>query len=68
MYLSHTCLCDTNLLSPLQDLPQALEDKGGWLMEEVVEAYVNYAETMFQALGDRVKMWITFNEPVSNIK
>nr|CAD1832357.1 unnamed protein product [Ananas comosus var. bracteatus] len=46
------------------DLPQALEDKyKGWLDRQIIEDFVNYAETCFRAFGDRVKRWITFNEP-----
>jgi len=45
------------------DLPQALEDEyGGWLSEEVVQDFGNYAQTCFEAFGDRVKRWITINE------
>ncbi|KAE9613680.1 putative beta-glucosidase [Lupinus albus] len=46
------------------DLPQALEDKyNGWLGSEIIKDFANYAETCFQKFGDRVKQWITFNEP-----
>jgi len=45
------------------DLPQALQDRGGWPARPVVEAFVEYADLMTQALGDRVKHWITLNEP-----
>lgn len=45
------------------DLPQALEDKGGWLSRETVDAFVTYATRMTEILGDRVRMWATFNEP-----
>ncbi|KAL3286566.1 hypothetical protein HHI36_001067 [Cryptolaemus montrouzieri] len=44
------------------DLPQVLQDKGGWLNETLIEDYVFYARTLFQLFGDRVKHWITFNE------
>ena len=41
------------------DLPQALEDKGGWLNESVVvPAFVNYARTCYRAFGDRVSRLI----------
>lgn len=46
------------------DLPQVLEEKGGWLNKDTVEAFVNYAEVCYKAFGDRVKHWITFNETV----
>ncbi|KAM0937059.1 putative beta-glucosidase [Dioscorea sansibarensis] len=46
------------------DLPQALEDRyEGWLNIQIVEDFNNYAFTCFKAFGDRVKHWITFNEP-----
>ncbi|OMP04537.1 Glycoside hydrolase, family 1 [Corchorus olitorius] len=46
------------------DLPQELEDKyEGWLSQQIVEDFEHYAFTCFQAFGDRVKHWITFNEP-----
>jgi len=45
------------------ELPQALQDEGGWPVRSTAEAYVEYADTISRALGDRVKNWITFNEP-----
>merc|ERR1740129_734015 len=46
------------------DLPQCLEDKyGGWLGREVVEDFEHYADACFRSFGDRVKYWITLNEP-----
>jgi len=46
------------------DLPQALEEQGGWLNKEMItRAFTNYARVMYEALGDRVKTWITLNEP-----
>ncbi|MFP5254167.1 MAG: family 1 glycosylhydrolase, partial [Actinomycetes bacterium] len=45
------------------DLPQALEDKGGWLSRDTVDAYVVYATRMARELGDAVDVWATFNEP-----
>ena len=45
------------------DLPQALQDRGGWTSRETVDAYVTYAETVARRLGDRVRGWITHNEP-----
>ncbi|CAN0929461.1 Beta-glucosidase 25 [Linum grandiflorum] len=46
------------------DLPQALYDRyTGWLDPQIVQDYVEYAETCFEKFGDRVKHWITFNEP-----
>jgi beta-glucosidase len=45
------------------DLPQALEDQGGWPERATAEAFVEYAETVAARLGDRVSRWITHNEP-----
>jgi beta-glucosidase len=45
------------------DLPQALQDRGGWPARPVAEAFVEYADLMTRGLGDRVKHWITLNEP-----
>ncbi len=45
------------------DLPQALEDEGGWLNRDVSGYFADYAVIVADRLGDRVKMWITLNEP-----
>ena len=45
------------------DLPQALQDEGGWARRSTAEAFVEYADTVTRRLGDRVKHWITHNEP-----
>jgi beta-glucosidase len=45
------------------DLPQALEDHGGWLNRATSLAFAEYAEVMARRLGDRVTRWITLNEP-----
>ncbi|WP_096187134.1 GH1 family beta-glucosidase [Evansella halocellulosilytica] len=45
------------------DLPQALQDEGGWDNRETIDAFVHYAETVFQAFNGKVKHWITLNEP-----
>ncbi|KAL8137421.1 hypothetical protein V2J09_003422 [Rumex salicifolius] len=46
------------------DLPQMLEDTyGGWLSSQIIEDFERYASTCFEEFGDRVKDWITFNEP-----
>ncbi len=45
------------------DLPQKLQDKGGWTARGVVDAFVEYTDIVTRALGDRVKNWITLNEP-----
>lgn len=44
------------------DLPQALEDKGGWPTRQVVDAFADYADLVVRSYGDRVKHWITLNE------
>jgi beta-glucosidase len=45
------------------DSPQSLEDQGGWRVRETAEAFVEYAEIVAGRLGDRVRHWITHNEP-----
>jgi beta-glucosidase len=45
------------------DLPQVLEDEGGWPVRATAEAFVEYTDVITRALGDRVKNWITHNEP-----
>jgi beta-glucosidase len=45
------------------DLPQALEDKGGWRNRETAYSFAEYAEIVARRLGDRVAGWITLNEP-----
>ena len=45
------------------DLPQKLEDEGGWPIRSTADAFAEYADVITRALGDRVKNWITFNEP-----
>lgn len=45
------------------DLPQVLQDEGGWARRSTAEAFVEYSAAVARALGDRVKKWITHNEP-----
>jgi beta-glucosidase len=45
------------------DLPQALEDEGGWTVRSTAEAFAEYAEAISKHLGDRIKSWATLNEP-----
>ncbi|WP_426755055.1 GH1 family beta-glucosidase [Myxococcus sp. Y35] len=45
------------------DLPQALQDQGGWPSRDTASAFVEYADAASRKLGDRVKRWITHNEP-----
>jgi beta-glucosidase len=50
------------------DLPQELQDAGGWAVRDTAERFAEYAAVCAEALGDRVARWITVNEPqvVSN--
>ncbi len=45
------------------DLPQALEERGGWPARATAEAFVELTDAVTRRLGDRVKSWITHNEP-----
>jgi beta-glucosidase len=45
------------------DLPQALQDQGGWPARRTVSAFAEYAQLVGRRLGDRVRGWITHNEP-----
>ncbi|MBQ1044868.1 MULTISPECIES: GH1 family beta-glucosidase [unclassified Micromonospora] len=45
------------------DLPQALEDRGGWTVRETAEHFAEYALAVHGRLGDRVRTWTTLNEP-----
>jgi beta-glucosidase len=45
------------------DLPQPLEDAGGWPNRDIVDAFVEYADVVTRRLGDRVRHWMTLNEP-----
>ncbi|GAA4673221.1 GH1 family beta-glucosidase [Nocardioides nanhaiensis] len=45
------------------DLPQALEDRGGWLERDTAERFRDYAVALHGVLGDRVPVWTTLNEP-----
>lgn len=47
------------------DLPQALQDKGGWANRDVLGWFEEYTAVVADALGDRVKRWMIFNEPLS---
>ena len=47
------------------DLPQGLQDEGGWEARSTAEAFVEYADVLSRHLGDRVNHWITHNEPFS---
>lgn len=45
------------------DLPQALQDRGGWTERSTAEAFAEYTDRVVRRLGDRVSHWITLNEP-----
>ncbi|HEY8241621.1 MAG TPA: GH1 family beta-glucosidase [Kiritimatiellia bacterium] len=45
------------------DLPQTLQDEGGWVARSTAEAFIGYTDIVTKHLGDRVKRWITHNEP-----
>ncbi|WP_182111821.1 GH1 family beta-glucosidase [Actinotalea sp. JY-7876] len=45
------------------DMPQWLEDRGGWTSREVVDHFTEYSMVLHSALGDRVRQWTTLNEP-----
>ncbi|PJJ70775.1 beta-glucosidase [Diaminobutyricimonas aerilata] len=46
------------------DLPQALEEKGGWTNRDTAYRFQDYAAAVYDRLGDRVQHWTTFNEPL----
>src|SRR5690606_1852047 len=45
------------------DLPQALEEKGGWPARDTAYKFLDYAMAVHDTLGDRVTSWTTLNEP-----
>lgn len=61
------CLKEHNITSYIVlyhwDLPQKLQERGGWMNRDIVEWFEKYAQTMYQELGDLVDNWITILEP-----
>jgi len=45
------------------DLPQTLQDRGGWAERDTAEVFVEYATVVTRRLGDRIRHWMTHNEP-----
>lgn len=45
------------------DLPAALDDRGGWLNRDIAGWFADYGTAAFKRLDDRVKKWVTLNEP-----
>ncbi|XP_063708613.1 myrosinase 1-like [Culicoides brevitarsis] len=45
------------------DLPQRLQQIGGWTNSKMIDYYIDFSRVMFELFGDRIKIWSTFNEP-----
>ncbi|XP_037025293.1 myrosinase 1-like [Bradysia coprophila] len=45
------------------DTPLGVQNDGGWLNDTIVDHFADYARVTYEAFGDRVKWWLTFNEP-----
>ncbi len=48
------------------DLPEALQERGGWGNRATIDAFVAYADVVSRRLADRVPLWITHNEPAAS--
>ncbi len=61
-------LCERNITPFITlfhwDMPEWLDKEGGWLSSEAPDHFMEYAEAVFDRLDDRVKHWVTFNEPM----
>ncbi len=49
------------------DLPQALQDRGGWANRDTAQQFADYGSVLYERLGDRVTRWITHNEALVTI-
>ena len=62
------CLHDNGIKAAVTmyhwDLPQKLQDRGGWANREIVGWFTDYVKVLYQELGDLVDSWITLNEPL----
>ena len=45
------------------DLPQSIQDRGGWASRDIITQFTDYTHDVVSAFGDRVKSWVTLNEP-----
>lgn len=64
--IDHTLACGVEPWITIYhwDLPQALQDEGGWTNRHIIDWFLNYVSICIQNFGDRVKHWIILNEPM----